>query len=133
MYKKMKLKGVARIEPDHLGDPLEAAVERALRDKYEGVVDKSLGTIVAVLGADDIGEGHILAGDGSIYYEVNFDTLVFKPEMQEIIEGEVVEIRGRVLRDQLGEKLTRDAGADFDAPLREETKAFLSRLRDPFE
>jgi len=88
----MKLKGVARIEPDHLGDPLEAAVERALRDKYEGVVDKSLGTIVAVLGADDIGEGHILAGDGSIYYEVNFDTLVFKPEMQEIIEGEVVEI-----------------------------------------
>ncbi|MDQ1312674.1 MAG: DNA-directed polymerase subunit, partial [Euryarchaeota archaeon] len=51
MYKKMKLKGVARIEPDHLGDPLEAAVERALRDKYEGVVDKSLGTIVAVLGA----------------------------------------------------------------------------------
>lgn len=37
MYKKMKLKGVARIEPDHLGDPLEAAVERALRDKYEGL------------------------------------------------------------------------------------------------
>jgi len=92
MYKKMKLKGVARIEPGHLGDPLEAAVERALRDKYEGVVDKSLGTIVAVLGADDIGEGHILAGDGSIYYEVNFDALVFKPEMQEIVEGEVVEI-----------------------------------------
>ena len=92
MYKRMKLKGVARIEPGHLGDPLEAAVERALRDKYEGVVDKSLGTIVAVLGADDIGEGHILAGDGSIYYEVNFDALVFKPEMQEIVEGEVVEI-----------------------------------------
>lgn len=92
MYKRMKLKGVARIEPGHLGDPLEAAVERALRDKYEGVVDKSLGTIVAVLGADDIGEGHILAGDGSIYYEVNFDALAFKPEMQEIVEGEVVEI-----------------------------------------
>jgi len=39
---------------------------KALRDKYEGIVDKSLGTIVAVLGADSIGEGHILAGDGSI-------------------------------------------------------------------
>ena len=92
MYKKMKLKGVARIEPDHLGDPLEAAVERSLRDKYEAVVDKSLGTIVAVLGSDNIGEGHILAGDGSIYYEVDFEALVFKPEMQEIVEGEVVEI-----------------------------------------
>lgn len=92
MYKKMKLKGVARIEPDHLGDPLEAAVERSLRDKYEAVVDKSLGTIVAVLGSDNIGEGHILAGDGSIYYQVDFEALVFKPEMQEIVEGEVVEI-----------------------------------------
>ena len=92
MYKKMKLKGVARIEPDHLGDPLEAAVERSLRDKYEAVVDKSLGTIVAVLGSDNIGEGRILAGDGSIYYEVDFEALVYKPEMQEIVEGEVVEI-----------------------------------------
>ena len=92
MYKKMKLKGVARIEPDQLGDPLEAAVDRSLRDKYEAVVDKSLGTIVAVLGSDNIGEGRILAGDGSIYYEVDFEALVFKPEMQEIVEGEVVEI-----------------------------------------
>ena len=92
MYRKMKLKGVARIEPDHLGDPLEAAVERSLRDKYEAVVDKSLGTIVAVLGSDNIGEGRILAGDGSIYYEVDFEALVFKPDMQEIVEGEVVEI-----------------------------------------
>lgn len=92
MYKKMKLEGVAKIEPNELGNPLEEAVDRALRNKYEAVVDKTLGTIVAVLGADEIGEGHILAGDGAIYYHVNFDAIVFKPEMQEIIEGEVVEI-----------------------------------------
>jgi len=92
MYKKMKLKVWPRLSQINLGDPLESAVEKALRDKYEGIVDKSLGTIVAVLGADSIGEGHILAGDGSIYYDVDFDALVFKPEMQEIVEGEVVEI-----------------------------------------
>jgi 23S rRNA pseudouridine2605 synthase len=33
--------------------------------------------------------------------------------------GEVREVRGRVLRDQLGEKLSRAAGADFSAPIRE--------------
>ncbi len=92
MYKKMKLEGVAKIEPNELGNPLEEAVDRALRNKYEAVVDKTLGTIVAVLGVDEIGEGHILAGDGAIYYQVIFDAIVFKPEMQEIIEGEVVEI-----------------------------------------
>jgi DNA-directed RNA polymerase subunit E' len=92
MYKRMKLEGVVRIPPDQLGNPLEEAVEMALREKYEAVVDKALGTIVAVLSVDKIGEGRILAGDGAIYYEVNFDAIVFKPEMQEIIEGEVVEI-----------------------------------------
>jgi DNA-directed RNA polymerase subunit E' len=92
MYKRMKLDGVARIEPNQMGKPLENAVEVALRNKYEAVVDKTLGTIVAILGVDTIGDGHILAGDGSVYYEVNFDAIVFKPEMQEIMEGEVVEI-----------------------------------------
>jgi len=92
MYKRMKLDGVARIEPNQMGKPLENAVEVALRNKYEAVVDKTLGTIVAILGVDTIGDGHILAGDGSVYYEVNFDAIVFKPEMQEIMEGEVVDI-----------------------------------------
>jgi DNA-directed RNA polymerase subunit E' len=92
MYKRMKLEGMVRIPPDQMGNPLEDAVELALRNKYEAVVDKTLGTIVAILGADTIGEGHILAGDGAIYYSVIFDAIVFKPEMQEIVEGEVVEI-----------------------------------------
>jgi DNA-directed RNA polymerase subunit E' len=92
MYKKMKLEGIVRIPPDELGNPLEEAVARELCNKYEAVVDKALGTIVAVLGADKIGEGRILAGDGAIYYDVIFDALVFRPEMQEIVEGEVVEI-----------------------------------------
>jgi len=92
MYKRMKLEGMVRIPPDQMGNPLEDAVELALRNKYEAVVDKTLGTIVVILGADTIGEGHILAGDGAIYYSVIFDAIVFKPEMQEIVEGEVVEI-----------------------------------------
>jgi len=92
MYKRMKLEGIVRIPPDQLGNPLEEAVELALRDKYEAVVDKALGTIVAVLSVDRIGEGRILAGDGAIYYDVDFNAIVFRPEMQEIIEGEVVEI-----------------------------------------
>lgn len=92
MYKKMKLEGIVRIPPGQMGDSLEDAVEMALRNKYEARVDKTLGTVVAVLGVDDIGEGRILAGDGAVYYDATFDAIVFKPEMQEIVEGEVVEI-----------------------------------------
>ncbi|MHC1631811.1 MAG: DNA-directed RNA polymerase [Methanotrichaceae archaeon] len=92
MYKKMKLEGVVRVAPSQMADPLEESIEMALRNKYESRVDKTLGSVVAVLGVDDISEGRILAGDGAIYYDVTFDAIVFKPEMQEIVEGEVVEI-----------------------------------------
>jgi 23S rRNA pseudouridine2605 synthase len=39
-------------------------------------------------------------------------------QIGDLKDGEVREIRGRVLRDQLGFKLAQDAGADFEAPLR---------------
>ncbi|PLX36376.1 MAG: pseudouridine synthase [Hyphomicrobiales bacterium] len=37
-------------------------------------------------------------------------------QLGDLPAGEVHEIRGRVLRDQLGKKLTDEAGADFDTP-----------------
>jgi 23S rRNA pseudouridine2605 synthase len=39
-------------------------------------------------------------------------------QLGDLKPGEVEEVRGRVLRDQLGEKLAAAAGADFEAPLR---------------
>ena len=92
MYKNMKLSGIVRISPDQMGNPLLESVEKALREKYEARVDKTLGVIVAVLGVDEVGEGRILAGDGAVYYDVSFNAIVFNPVMQEIVEGEVVEI-----------------------------------------
>ena len=38
-------------------------------------------------------------------------------ELGDLAEGEVVEVRTRVLRDQLGPKLAKQAGANFDAPV----------------
>ncbi len=39
-------------------------------------------------------------------------------QLGDLKPGAVEEVRGRVLRDQLGEKLAKAASADFDAPLR---------------
>jgi len=38
-------------------------------------------------------------------------------QLMDLAEGDVREIRGRILRDQLGETLANEAGADFDAPI----------------
>ena len=44
-------------------------------------------------------------------------------QIGDLAPGEVREIRGKVLRDQLGAKLTTAANADFDAPIRQITTA----------
>ncbi|MCX9014378.1 MAG: DNA-directed RNA polymerase [Candidatus Methanoperedens sp.] len=92
MYKKMRLADTVRIAPELLGDPVEAAVNHALRDKLEGLVDKRIGAVVAILDVAEVGEGHILAGDGGVYYDATFDALTFIPDMQEIMEANVVEV-----------------------------------------
>ncbi|MHC1589132.1 MAG: DNA-directed RNA polymerase, partial [Methermicoccaceae archaeon] len=92
MYKKCTLFDTVRIPPPELGDVLESAVFRALRHKLEGRVDKALGVIVAIVDIKNIGEGHILVGDGAVYYDTTFEAIVFQPAIQEVTEGIVDEV-----------------------------------------
>jgi 23S rRNA pseudouridine2605 synthase len=46
-------------------------------------------------------------------------------QLGDLKRGEVREVRGRVLRDQLGERLARAAGADFAAPIRPPAKDMI--------
>ena len=43
-------------------------------------------------------------------------------QLMDLADGDVREIRGRILRDQLGETLANEAGADFDAPILHQPK-----------
>jgi len=91
MYKKMRLSDTVRVAPEQLGRDLNHSVSMALRNKLEGHLDKTLGSIVAILSVESIGEGRITYGDGAVYYDTIFDCIVFNPEIQEIIEGVVLE------------------------------------------
>jgi DNA-directed RNA polymerase subunit E' len=92
MYKKMRLADTVRIAPELLGAPVEQAVKIALQDKLEGLVDKTIGAIVAIMEVIEVGEGHILAGNAGVYYDAVFEAVTFMPEIQEIIEGTVLEV-----------------------------------------
>src|SRR5690606_27083118 len=50
-------------------------------------------------------------------------------QIGDLAPGEVREIRGKVLRDQLGAKLTKAAEADFDAPIRQAPAATETQPR----
>jgi len=92
MYKKMRLADTVRIAPELLGAPVEEAVKLALRDKLEGLVDKTIGAIVVITDVIEVGEGHILAGNAGVFYDAVFDAVTFMPDIQEIIEGTVLEV-----------------------------------------
>jgi len=92
MYKKVTLVDTVRLPPDRFGEDTVTVVKDLLREKLEGRIDKTLGSIIAVTNVLDIGEGRILAGDGEVYYGITFEAITFKPELQEIVEGKVVEV-----------------------------------------
>ncbi|MCK4424083.1 DNA-directed RNA polymerase [Candidatus Bathyarchaeota archaeon] len=92
MFKLMALEDTIRIPPEKFGNPLEAVGREQVKAKYEGVVDEELGYVIAVTGVQVSSTGKIIPGDGAAYHKVNFSLLTFYPEIQEIVEGEVVEV-----------------------------------------
>jgi DNA-directed RNA polymerase subunit E' len=63
-----------------------------VKAKYEGVVDEELGYVIAVTRVEVSPIGKIIPGDGATYHKVTFSVLAFYPVIQEIVEGDVVEI-----------------------------------------
>lgn len=92
MYIRIRAVDVVRVPPERLGADLQAVVKGVLRDKLEGRMDKKVGMFIVIEEVRDIKKGRIMIGDAGVYYETVFDALVFRPKMQEIVEGVVVEI-----------------------------------------
>jgi len=92
MFNKVTMRDTIRIDPTRFGYPLEDAALEELRSKYEGLVDDDLGYVISVIDLKVNPVGRILPGDGGTHHHVVFDILTFYPELQEVIEGEVVEV-----------------------------------------
>jgi DNA-directed RNA polymerase subunit E' len=92
MFKLITLQDTIRIPPETFGNPLEAVGRERVKSKYEGVVDEELGYVIAVTGVEVSPIGKIIPGDGATFHKVNFSLLTFYPLIQEIVEGDVVEI-----------------------------------------
>ena len=92
MYYLTKIEDTVRIPPYRFEDPLEEVAIETLNETYNAMLDKKLGLLVSVNDIENIGEGKIIMGDGAVYHEVIFNAVFFKPELYEIIEGEVIEI-----------------------------------------
>ncbi len=92
MFYITEVEDYVRVEPKLFGLPTEKAIDEQLRETYSDYYDKELGRAVAVIEVLKVGEGVIIPGDGAAYYNSKFKLLVWKPEMQELVFGEISEI-----------------------------------------
>ena len=92
MYYMTTIEGTVRIPPYRFDEPLEDVAIETLNEEYIGQLDKKLGLMVGAFNIEKIGEGVLIMGDGAAYHNVVFNAIFFKPEQQEIVEGEVNDI-----------------------------------------
>ncbi|MFC7074994.1 DNA-directed RNA polymerase [Haloarcula halophila] len=92
MYKRVRLRDTVEVPPRHLADVSPDLVKKLLQDKLEGRMDEDVGSVVSVIDVHDIGDGAVLPNKPGVYYTAEFDALTFDPQMQEVVDGEVVEV-----------------------------------------
>ena len=82
-----------RVPPKNFTEAdLKKIILKELNERFENFISKDFGIAIAVSDIKDIGEGIIIAGDGAVYYKTKFTLLVFRPEIHELVLGDVTEI-----------------------------------------
>jgi DNA-directed RNA polymerase subunit E' len=92
MYKIVTVEDTVRVPPNRFGEPLREVIMDLLRKNYQGIMDRDVGLVLAITGLREVGVGRVIMGDGASYHNVVFDFLSYKPELNEVVAGEVVEI-----------------------------------------
>ncbi len=92
MFKILSVKDEIRVPPVKFDLEINQAVKEALQEQIEGKLNPDIGVFLAVTQVLNVGEGKIIPEDGAIYYPVEFKILVYMPEINEIVMGEVVDI-----------------------------------------
>lgn len=71
---------------------LQKAAILILKEKYESMINPELGYIIMIMDTNIESVGKMITGDGGTYHKVEFNALTFYPKLQEIVNGEIVDI-----------------------------------------
>ena len=91
MYMKVERKEIIRIPPDRFNEDIDEVTKELTRKTFEGCIE---GDSFTVLTTDikRVGDGQIVHGNGSVYQPVSYEAIVFRPQLQEVVEGIVCEV-----------------------------------------
>jgi DNA-directed RNA polymerase subunit E' len=91
MYQVITIEDRIRVPPEKLGMPVKDAVTEAANDKFVGTIDRRIGIVLGIVSVEQIGEGRILPGDAGVHYNCVLKILTYKPELHEVVKGEVID------------------------------------------
>ena len=92
MFQIVEIEDIIRIDPIDFGNELNTISEKILKGRYESTITPELGYVILIINVKTEKTGKIIPGDGGTYHTVTFKLLSFLPKLQEIVEGEIVEI-----------------------------------------
>jgi len=89
MFYKVQLEDYVALSPDLFEGDLKDSIREQLIRNYSDKTTEDFGLVVSVIGVDNVGDGFKLPEDASRYYVTKFTLLTYKPELHEVVEGEV--------------------------------------------
>jgi len=91
MYYLIEVEDVIRVPPEKLGKDVKEAIRESVEEKYSDRLDKRIGMVLGCVEVEEVKEGKIIPGDPGVFYKTRFKLMSFKPEMHELVRGEVID------------------------------------------
>ncbi len=102
MYRILTVKEWIRVPPEKFKSDVKQAVKEAIADRFEGTLDTKIGIVLAVTDVIKVGEvykigdeefsgGKIVPNDPGVHYFTTFKLLVYRPELHDLVYGEVID------------------------------------------
>ncbi|MEM4137247.1 MAG: DNA-directed RNA polymerase [Candidatus Anstonellaceae archaeon] len=92
MFYLLKVEDRVRFPAKDFAMELKPALLNIVREKYERTVDKNNTIVLAIFNLNPVSDGLIIPGDDAAYYDVQFEALVYTPQINEVVEASVSEV-----------------------------------------
>ena len=89
MFYEIEIRTHARVPPSDFNRDTKEAILQRLNEQFSNFVSKDIGLVIGVTEVLEIGDGILIPGDGGAYHDTRAKIISFKPELEEVIHGEI--------------------------------------------
>ena len=92
MFYEIEATSHVRVSPENFNKNTKKAVFDRLIEQFSKYISKDLGIVIGISDVLSIGDGVLIPGDGAAYYKAIYKIIVYRPELQEVVLGNIKEV-----------------------------------------